>query len=119
MPRIGPGRALKRALEGYWAGRVTADQLEETAASIRRQNWEMAAAAGVDFVPSNDFSLYDHMLDAAMLVALVLPLSSEVVTTLSARPNLLAFTLAAALLFAAAAWIGGSWATALGFAGGS
>ena len=54
---------------------------------------------------------------AAMLLPLVLPLSSEVVTTLSARPNLVALTLAAALLFAAAAWIGGSWATALGFAG--
>ncbi|HEY2563775.1 MAG TPA: 5-methyltetrahydropteroyltriglutamate--homocysteine S-methyltransferase, partial [Acidimicrobiales bacterium] len=71
MPRIGPGRALKRALEGFWAGRVTADQLEETAASIRRQNWESMAAAGVDFVPSNDFSLYDHMLDAALLVGAV------------------------------------------------
>jgi NitT/TauT family transport system permease protein len=54
---------------------------------------------------------------AAMLLPLVLPLSSEVVTTLSARPNLLALTLVAALLFAAAAWIGGAWATALGFAG--
>ncbi len=73
MPRIGPGRALKRALEGFWAGRVTAEQLEETAASIRRQNWETMAAAGVDFVPSNDFSLYDHMLDAALLVGAVPP----------------------------------------------
>jgi 5-methyltetrahydropteroyltriglutamate--homocysteine methyltransferase len=71
MPRIGPGRALKRVLEGFWAGRVAADQLEETAASIRRQNWESMAAAGVDFVPSNDFSLYDHMLDAALLVGAV------------------------------------------------
>src|ERR1700692_1723032 len=56
---------------------------------------------------------------AAMLVALVLPLSSEVVTTLSARPNLLAFTLAAALLFAAAGWLGGSWGNARGVGGGS
>ncbi|HXA33631.1 MAG TPA: 5-methyltetrahydropteroyltriglutamate--homocysteine S-methyltransferase, partial [Acidimicrobiales bacterium] len=73
MPRIGPGRALKRALEGYWAGRVTADQLEETAASIRRQNWQTMVAAGIDFVPSNDFSLYDHVLDAAVLVGAVPP----------------------------------------------
>ena len=64
MPRIGPGRALKRALEGFWAGRVTADQLEETAASIRRQNWETIAAAGVIRCLQR-FSLYDHMLDAA------------------------------------------------------
>ncbi|HWF21389.1 MAG TPA: 5-methyltetrahydropteroyltriglutamate--homocysteine S-methyltransferase [Acidimicrobiales bacterium] len=73
MPRIGPGRALKRALEGFWAGRVAAEQLEETAASIRRQNWQTMVAAGIDFVPSNDFSLYDHVLDAAVLVGAVPP----------------------------------------------
>jgi 5-methyltetrahydropteroyltriglutamate--homocysteine methyltransferase len=73
VPRIGPGRALKRALEGHWAGRISADQLEEVAATIRRRNWETMAAAGVDFVPSNDFSLYDHMLDAAVLVGAIPP----------------------------------------------
>jgi len=71
MPRIGRGRALKRALEGFWAGTVTADQLEGTAASIRRLNWAAATARGVDFVPSNDFSLYDHVLDAALMVGAV------------------------------------------------
>jgi NitT/TauT family transport system permease protein len=54
---------------------------------------------------------------AGMLAALVLPLSSEAAAHLSARPILLAFALAAALLFAAAAWLGGSRATALGLAG--
>ena len=53
----------------------------------------------------------------AVLLALVLPLSSEIVPTLLTRPNLLVFVLAAALLFATAAWIGGAWATALGFSG--
>ncbi len=53
----------------------------------------------------------------AVLLALVLPLSGEIVPTLLTRPNLLTFVLAAALLFAAAAWIGGAWATALGFCG--
>ena len=52
-----------------------------------------------------------------MLLALVLPLSSGVVTTLSARPGLLAVAVAAALLFTLAAWIGGSWATTFGLAG--
>lgn len=73
MPRIGPDRALKRALEGYWAGRLSADQLQETAASIRRQNWQTMVGVGIDFVPSNDFSLYDHVLDAAVLVGAVPP----------------------------------------------
>jgi NitT/TauT family transport system permease protein len=54
---------------------------------------------------------------AAMLLALVLPLSSGVTTTLSARPGLLAVAVAAALLFTLAAWIGGSWATTFGLAG--
>jgi NitT/TauT family transport system permease protein len=54
---------------------------------------------------------------AGMLAALLLPLSSEAVAALPARPILLALTLAATLLFAASAWAGGSWAIALGFAG--
>jgi NitT/TauT family transport system permease protein len=54
---------------------------------------------------------------AGMLLALVLPLSSEAVTALSARPILLAQALAAALLFAASAWAGGSRAIVLGVAG--
>jgi NitT/TauT family transport system permease protein len=53
----------------------------------------------------------------AMLVAPALPLSSEAVTTLPTRPNLLTVSLAAALLFAMAAWIGGVSATVFGFAG--
>ena len=52
-----------------------------------------------------------------MLAALVLPLSSATVAPLSARPMLLALTLAAAVLFAVAAWAGGPRAIALGFAG--
>ncbi len=71
MPRIGPGRELKRALEDFWAGRTGSVELERTAASIRRRNWETVATAGVDFVPSNDFSLYDHFLDAAVMVGAV------------------------------------------------
>jgi NitT/TauT family transport system permease protein len=55
---------------------------------------------------------------AGALAALVLPLSSEAVTALSARPILLALTLAAIALFAASAWAGGSRAIALGLAGG-
>lgn len=73
MPRIGPNRALKWALEGYWAGTVSDAQLDEVASSIRRRNWMVMAAAKVDFVPSNDFSLYDHVLDAAVMVGAIAP----------------------------------------------
>jgi 5-methyltetrahydropteroyltriglutamate--homocysteine methyltransferase len=73
MPRIGPNRALKWALEGYWAGTVSDAQLDEVASSIRRRNWMAMAAAKIDFVPSNDFSLYDHVLDAAVMVGAIAP----------------------------------------------
>jgi len=71
MPRIGRGRALKWALEAHWAGRMTAAQLDEEARAVRRDSWQTAAALGVDFIPSNDFSLYDHVLDAAVAVGAV------------------------------------------------
>jgi NitT/TauT family transport system permease protein len=54
---------------------------------------------------------------AGMLSALVLPLSSEAVAALPARPIVLALTLAAVLLFAVAAWAGGSRAIGFGLTG--
>jgi len=71
MPRIGPGRSLKPALEGYWAGRASAEDLLRTASEIRRHNWLALSEADIDFLPSNDFSLYDHVLDAAVMVGAV------------------------------------------------
>lgn len=66
MSRIGERRALKWALEAYWARRSDSEALEEVAAAVRRDNWRRMGELGVDFVPSNDFSLYDHVLDAVV-----------------------------------------------------
>src|SRR5664280_2326852 len=71
MPRIGVGRSLKQALERFWAGQIPAEELQRTAAEIRHLNWKAMADAGIDFVPSNDFSLYDHVLDAAVMVGAI------------------------------------------------
>jgi 5-methyltetrahydropteroyltriglutamate--homocysteine methyltransferase len=71
MPRIGAGRSLKRALESFWAGNIGAEELQRAAAEIRQHNWVQLAAAGIDFVPSNDFSLYDHVLDAAVMIGAI------------------------------------------------
>lgn len=71
MGRMGPSRALKWALEAYWAGRAGADDLEATASQVRRANWQRLSEAGIDVIPSNDFSLYDHVLDAAWAVGAV------------------------------------------------
>ena len=64
FPSIGGNRELKKALENYWAGRIGEDALHAAAAKIRKENWLLQKSAGIDFIPSNDFSLYDRMLDA-------------------------------------------------------
>lgn len=71
MPRIGVDRSLKWALEGFWADRLSETKLEEAAYSIRKSNWETMESAGIDFIPSNDFSLYDHVLDTAVMVGAI------------------------------------------------
>lgn len=67
-PRIGPKRELKRATEGYWAGRTSRSELESVAATLRRDTWAALAAAGLDSVPVNTFSYYDQMLDTAVML---------------------------------------------------
>ncbi|MFE7130869.1 5-methyltetrahydropteroyltriglutamate--homocysteine S-methyltransferase [Streptomyces sp. NPDC057638] len=70
-PRQGQARELKKAIEGYWKGRVTADALRATAAELRRRNWRELADAGIDEVPTGDFSYYDHVLDTTVLVGAI------------------------------------------------
>ncbi len=67
FPRIGRKRELKRALESYWRGETTADDLQATAAQLRQRHWLLQRDAGIDRIPVNDFSLYDHVLDTAFL----------------------------------------------------
>ncbi|OBA59808.1 5-methyltetrahydropteroyltriglutamate--homocysteine S-methyltransferase [Gordonia sp. 852002-10350_SCH5691597] len=67
-PRIGPRRELKRAIEGYWAGSVSAAELDQIAAGLRRDTVEQLAAAGFDSIPVNTFSYYDQVLDTAVLL---------------------------------------------------
>src|ERR671937_1001220 len=67
FPRIGPRRELKFATEGYWRGEVSENELLAVAKRIRLDNWRLMQQAGIDLIPSNDFSLYDHVLDTATL----------------------------------------------------
>ncbi|MCW5802526.1 MAG: 5-methyltetrahydropteroyltriglutamate--homocysteine S-methyltransferase [Deltaproteobacteria bacterium] len=71
FPRIGRDRELKKALESYWSGRTTIDDLEHTARNLRRRHWTAMKDAGLDHIPSNDFSLYDHVLDTAVMLGVV------------------------------------------------
>jgi 5-methyltetrahydropteroyltriglutamate--homocysteine methyltransferase len=71
FPRIGARRELKTALELYWSGETTLGALLETGRKIRQQNWTVQASLGLDHIPSNDFSFYDHVLDMAAVVGAV------------------------------------------------
>src|SRR5512132_2332163 len=71
FPRIGRNRELKFATEGYWRGQTSAEELAETAKAIRVENWKLMQDAGIDLIPSNDFSYYDQVLDTIALVGAV------------------------------------------------
>ncbi|WP_026119292.1 5-methyltetrahydropteroyltriglutamate--homocysteine S-methyltransferase [Nocardiopsis ganjiahuensis] len=70
-PRIGPDRELKRASESYWRGETTAQELDSVASGLRKGVYAQLREAGVDDLPSNTFSYYDHVLDTAVLFDLV------------------------------------------------
>ncbi len=65
-PRIGKKRELKKACEAYWAGKINREELENTAKELRKENWTLLQNAGIDLIPSNDFSYYDTTLDLAL-----------------------------------------------------
>ena len=67
-PRIGNNRELKKAVEGYWSGKITYSQLIQISAIIKQKNWLTQKDLGIDLIPSNDFSLYDHVLDLAFAI---------------------------------------------------
>lgn len=71
FPRIGPMRELKKAVEAYWKGKSSQDELESTAKEIRAQNWKRQQEAGLDHIPSNDFAYYDQVLDMTCTLGLV------------------------------------------------
>ncbi|WP_437025596.1 5-methyltetrahydropteroyltriglutamate--homocysteine S-methyltransferase [Streptomyces sp. enrichment culture] len=70
-PRQGQHRELKKAIEGYWKGRVDASRLRSVAADLRAAHWRQLAEAGIDEVPTGDFSYYDHVLDTSVMVGAV------------------------------------------------
>ncbi|HEY6638896.1 MAG TPA: 5-methyltetrahydropteroyltriglutamate--homocysteine S-methyltransferase [Solirubrobacterales bacterium] len=71
FPRIGRNRELKFATEGYWRGETSAEELAAAAKAIRVENWNLMQDAGIDLIPSNDFSYYDQVLDTIALVGAV------------------------------------------------
>lgn len=66
-PRLGSHRELKFALEAYWNGEISEDALRDVGKDLRAAQWQTQKEAGLDLLPSNDFSFYDHVLDMSVL----------------------------------------------------
>ena len=71
FPRIGAQRELKFALEGFWSGKRSESDLLDVTRGLRGQHWKIQQQAGISNPPSNDFSLYDHVLDTAVMLGAV------------------------------------------------
>jgi 5-methyltetrahydropteroyltriglutamate--homocysteine methyltransferase len=70
-PRVGTLRELKFASEKYFKGEIELDALHKTAAELRAAHWRIQQEHGIDYIPSNDFSFYDGLLDTACLFNII------------------------------------------------
>ncbi|MFZ5561173.1 MAG: 5-methyltetrahydropteroyltriglutamate--homocysteine S-methyltransferase [Pseudomonadota bacterium] len=71
FPRIGADRELKKAVEAYWAGKSSRDELEQAGRELRARHWAAQAAAGLDVVTVGDFAFYDHVLNTSALLGVI------------------------------------------------
>ncbi|XP_012066300.1 5-methyltetrahydropteroyltriglutamate--homocysteine methyltransferase [Jatropha curcas] len=72
-PRMGPKRELKFALESFWDGKSSAEELQKVAADLRSSIWKQMADSDIKFIPSNTFSYYDQVLDTTAMLGAVPP----------------------------------------------
>jgi 5-methyltetrahydropteroyltriglutamate--homocysteine methyltransferase len=70
-PRIGVNREWKKALEAFWSGKLQEGELLNEMETIRLQHLQLQKNKGIDLIPVNDFSMYDHMLDMTTMFGLV------------------------------------------------
>ena len=71
FPRIGALRELKFSSEKYFRNEITEEELLETGRTFRKTHWKIQKEAGIDYIPCNDFSFYDTVLDTAVLLGIV------------------------------------------------
>ena len=67
FPRIGKDRELKFASEKYFKGEISEEELKKVASDIRKENLLEQSKQGITYIPVNDFSFYDNVLDTAVL----------------------------------------------------
>ena len=71
FPRIGEKRELKFALENFWSGKSDFSEVEKVAKDLKNRHWLYQKDAGIDLISVNDFSLYDNMLDTAVMLGAI------------------------------------------------
>lgn len=71
FPRIGEHRELKKELESFWAQKSDEQSLHGVAKELKKKHWEYQKNAGINYISSNDFSLYDNMLDMAVTLGAI------------------------------------------------
>ncbi len=71
FPRIGEQRELKFALENYWSGKSDFSEVQNIAIMLKKRHWSYQKDAGIEYISSNDFSLYDNMLDTSVLFGVI------------------------------------------------
>ena len=71
FPRIGGDRELKKAVEAYWKGDITADHLRQVGRELRAKHWQLQKDAGIDLVPVGDFAWYDQVLTHSLTFGVI------------------------------------------------
>ncbi|KWX82288.1 hypothetical protein AMQ83_32955, partial [Paenibacillus riograndensis] len=70
-PRIGKNREWKKTLEAYWSGKIDEQDFLAQMAGIQLQHLQSQQKAGIDLIPVNDFTFYDHVLDTAVMFGVI------------------------------------------------
>lgn len=70
-PRIGKFRELKFKLEKYFRGEISEDEIFVIQKKLQLEHWKIQKDNNIDFIPSNDFSFYDNILDTAYILNII------------------------------------------------
>lgn len=97
FPRIGAHRELKFSLEKFWKNEITAEELVSTGRLIRKNNWQIQQESGIQLIPVNDFSYYDHVLDISLMTGNIPPRFLPIVSSFDQDPFRLYFAMARGL----------------------
>ncbi len=71
FPRMGQARELKHALESYWKGELPQEKLLLVSRQLKQKHWLLQNKSKIDYIPSNDFSFYDQVLDTSVMAGAV------------------------------------------------